>query len=64
MSLQRKKLTDGLSKEELKWKIMKRKYAENNEFKRLVDEAIMKCGGDESLDILAAHQNKGDIGRF
>lgn len=43
---------------------MKRKYAENEEFKRLVDEAIMKCGGDESLDIFASDQNKGDTGRF
>lgn len=43
---------------------MKRKYAENEEFKRLVDEAIMKCGGDESLDIFASHQNKGDTDRF
>uniref|UniRef100_A0A8R1XYM5 Uncharacterized protein n=1 Tax=Onchocerca volvulus TaxID=6282 RepID=A0A8R1XYM5_ONCVO len=53
----------GSSKEDLKWAIMKRKYAENEEFKRLVDEAIMKCGGDESLDIFASDQNKGDTGR-
>ncbi|KAL3984887.1 hypothetical protein ACH3XW_36350 [Acanthocheilonema viteae] len=59
----RKKAIDSSSKEDLKWKIMKRKYAENEEFKRLVDEAIMKCGGDESLDIFASHQNKGDTGR-
>ncbi|CAG9537100.1 unnamed protein product [Cercopithifilaria johnstoni] len=59
----KKKNIDEPSKEDLKWKIMKRKYAENEEFKRLVDEAIMKCGGDESLDIFASQQNKGDTGR-
>ncbi|KAK6107510.1 hypothetical protein QQG55_28470 [Brugia pahangi] len=58
-----KKITGGSSKEDLKWTIMKRKYAENEEFKRLIDEAIMKCGGDKSLDIFASHQNKGDTGR-
>ncbi|EFO19885.1 hypothetical protein LOAG_08607 [Loa loa] len=62
-SVNRKKTIGGPSEEDPKWTIMKRKYAENEEFKRLVDEAIMKCGGDESLDIFASHQNKGDIGR-
>ncbi|VDK85653.1 unnamed protein product [Litomosoides sigmodontis] len=60
----RKKIIDCSPEKDLKWKIVKRKYAENKEFKRLVDEAVMKCGGDESLDILASHQNKGDIGRI
>ncbi|VDM07766.1 unnamed protein product [Wuchereria bancrofti] len=58
-----KKITGGSSKEDFKWTIMKRKYAESEEFKRLIDEAIMKCGGDKSLDIFASHQNKGDTGR-
>uniref|UniRef100_A0A0R3S6Q0 Reverse transcriptase domain-containing protein n=1 Tax=Elaeophora elaphi TaxID=1147741 RepID=A0A0R3S6Q0_9BILA len=59
----RKKIINGSSTEDLKWKILKRKYAENEEFKRLVDEAIMKCGGDESLDIFACHQNTADTDR-
>ncbi|VDN03264.1 unnamed protein product [Thelazia callipaeda] len=58
----KKQIMEEPSKEELKWAMMKRKYAENENFKRLVDEAIMKFGGDESLDIFA-DQNKGDISR-
>uniref|UniRef100_A0A915PYC1 Uncharacterized protein n=1 Tax=Setaria digitata TaxID=48799 RepID=A0A915PYC1_9BILA len=59
----RKSIASVLSKDDRKWAVMKRKYAENEEFKRLVDEAIMKYGGDESLDIFASEQNKGDIDR-
>ncbi|KAM3717516.1 Spindle assembly abnormal protein [Dirofilaria immitis] len=60
----KKKIIGGSSKEDVKWIIMKRKYAENEEFKRLVDEAIMKFGGDESLDIFASDQNKRDSDRI
>lgn len=42
---------------------MKRKYSECEEFKHLVDEAIMRCGGDESLDIFASQKYKGDTDR-
>ncbi|VDN17000.1 unnamed protein product [Gongylonema pulchrum] len=45
---------------DVKWETVKRKYMENEEFKRLVDEALMKYGGDQSLDVVAGKQCKRD----
>lgn len=58
--MQRKKTATRSSRDDAKWAIVKRKYKENKEFKRLVDEAIMKYGGDESLDVVASIECKGD----
>lgn len=46
------------------WELIKRKYMENLEFRRHVNEGLMRHGGDESLNVVAEAEQCGDFSRF